>query len=95
MLPWLGWIVAALLLGYLVGTRAWPRRATLRQRTAAITAYRGRSCGELTCLLGGPPQDVEWLPDGQRLCTWRGKGCSITLLIDAQDMCLGVHDEQG
>lgn len=57
MLPCLGWVVAALLLGYLLGSR-FPERTGLRKRCSRIVVYRGRSGWELAELLGGPAQDV-------------------------------------
>ena len=94
MLPYLGWVVAALLLGYLLGSR-FPERTGLRKRCRRIVVYRGRSSREITELLGSPAQDVMRLEDGRTLRTWREGSYAITLCFDAQDVCLGVHDEQG
>lgn len=91
----LGWIVAALLLGYLLGVRAWQTPLTLRQRCARVAVYRARRLEELSALLGGPAQEMQALPDGHTLRTWRQRGYSITLRFDADDVCLGVYDEHG
>lgn len=90
----LGWIAAALLLGYIWGK--WHRRpGMLRERCAEIVSFRGRRLPEVMALLGGPAQDVHTLPDGQTWRTWRECGYAITLRFDAQDVCQGVYDEQG
>lgn len=94
MLPCLGWVAAALLLGYLLGSRTLGRKG-LRKRCSRIAVYRGRSGWELAELLGGPAQDVTRLTEGNTLRTWREGDYAITLCFDAQDVCLGVHDEQG
>lgn len=88
----LGWVVAALLLGYLVGSR---KKTGLRRRCSRIAVYRGRSGQELAALLGGPAQEVTRTAEGHTLRSWRGGGYVITLRFDAQDVCLGVHDEYG
>ena len=91
---WWGWIVAAVLLGYILG-QDWRSTKRLRQRCMEIVSFRGRRLPEVMALLGGPAQDVHSLPDGQTWRTWRECGYAITLCFDAQDICQGVYDEQG
>lgn len=95
MWPCLGWIVAALLLGYLIGTRPWKKTLKLRKRCAQIAVYRGRRADELFMLLGGAAQEVTMLPDGRKLCKWQQNGYSITLCFGPDDVCQGVYDECG
>lgn len=94
MWPCLGWIVAALLLGYLLGSHA-RKEPGLRKRSGRIAVYRGRSGLEITELLGGPAQETTVLQDGHVLRTWRGEGYAITLRFDGKDVCQGVYDECG
>lgn len=91
---WLGWIVAALMLGYVLGGRL-QQTETLRKRCARIAVYRGRRHVELMELLGGAAQEVKTRPGGLLLRTWRQGGYAITLCFDGDDVCLGVHEECG
>lgn len=89
-----GWLVAMLLLGYILGTRARRERLTLRMRCGQIRDFRGRHAAELTALLGGLAQDMRQTRCGC-LRTWREHGFEITLSFDEKDVCLGVHEERG
>lgn len=91
---WLGWLTAALLLGYILGT-SWNKPDSLRNRCAGIISFRGKGVAEVMLLLDAPAQEVQTLPDGTILRTWRQHGYAITLAFDARDVCQGVYDEGG
>ena len=42
----------------------------------------------------GDPQTDTQQKDGRSLRTWQEDGYSVTLLFDAQGLCLGVEDER-
>lgn len=94
---YLGWVVAAFLLGFLAayivrrGKKA-PR--TLRQRFSSVPTFYGRTLVEIQRLAGNAPYSTSHKTDGRTLRTWRDGNYSITLLFDVCDVCLGVEEER-
>lgn len=92
MFIYLGWIAAAFLAGVLFTLWMKGRRPSLRQRVSIAAVFRGKTYREITREIDAP-QTIIQQPDGRSLRTWREDGYSISLLFDAQDLCLGVTDE--
>ena len=92
MFIYLGWIAAAFLAGVLFTLWMKGRRPSLRQRVTVAAVFRGKTYQEITREIDAP-QTIIQQPDGRSLRTWREDGYSISLLFDAQDLCLGVTDE--
>ena len=94
---YLGWIIAAFLLG--AATAVWIAwrllyRRPLRERLNALGAIEGRDLSEISRQVRASPCAVRPYGGGRMLRTWRGEGYAITLLFDGQDFCLGVMEEQ-
>lgn len=92
MLLYLGWIVAAFLMGVLLTVILQRRKPTLQRRVIQMGVFAGRAYGQILGRLGAPQAEAR-LADGQTVRTWRNRDYSISLLFDAQDMCAGVEDE--
>ena len=93
MLIYFGWIIAAFLAGILLAGWVRARRLSLRTRVRRAAVFRGKTCQEVLSEMNAPQLTVRQA-DGNTLRVWREKGYSISLLFDAQDMCLGVEDER-
>ena len=93
MLVYLGWIAAAFLAGVLFTIRVETRRQSLQKRVAEAAVFRGKTYQEIRREIDEPQSSIQ-RTDGSILRTWRENGYSISLLFDAQNMCLGVEDEQ-
>ncbi len=95
MLLYLGWVVAAFLIGF--GLAWWLRRRekSLRRRVSQIPLFRGKTYAEILRELGGEPHSTIRQADDSALRTWRDKGgYSISLAFDARDLCMGVVEEK-
>ena len=92
MLIYLGWIAAAFLAGILFALWLKARRSSLRQRVLDAAVFRGKTYQEITREIDAP-QTIIRQTDGRTLRTWQEDGYSISLLFDAQDLCLGVESE--
>ncbi len=94
---YLGWIVAAFLGGVLMALWFWQRknRCTLRERFSQVESFRGRSYREVLTIAGTKPNTIVHQADGTTRRVWCEEGYFIALAFDAQDVCLGVIDEEG
>ena len=93
MLIYLGWIVAAFLAGILFTLWLRARKPSLQQRVAEASVFRGKTYREVMSEIGAA-QAIIQQADGRTLRTWQEDVYSISLLFDAQELCLGVEDEQ-
>lgn len=93
MLVYLGWIAAAFMAGILYAGWMKGRRPSLQMRVEKTGYFRGKSYKEILREMNAP-QTIIQQTNGRTLRTWQEDGCSITLLFDAQDLCLGVESEQ-
>ncbi len=93
MLVYLGWIAAAFLAGILFAGWLYHRRPSLESRVKKAAVFRGKTCREVISEIG-PAQKIIRQSNGYTLRTWKEGEYSISLLFDAQDICLGVEDEQ-
>ena len=93
MLIYLGWIAAAFLAGILLTLWLKARRPSLRQRVKDAAVFRGKTYREVMSEIGAA-QAIIQQADGRTLRTWQEDGYSVTLLFDAQGLCLGVEDER-
>ena len=92
----LGWILAGLFLGILIG-RGMLRRAppTLCERLDALGVLRGKDYATIRDAAGGVPDIAAPQADGSRLCVWEEESYRVTLRFDGAGVCLGVEDERG
>ena len=93
MLVYLGWIAAAFMAGILFAGWIKSRRPSLQTRVEKAGYFRGKSYKEILREMNAP-QTIIRQPDGSTLRTWQEDGYSISLLFDAQDLCLGVESER-
>jgi len=93
-MAYLGWFVAGVVLGWLLGMRSQRQRLTLQQRSASVTTFSGRSFREIIALLERLPASRAPLPQGRVLYTWREQEYELRLMFDAGNICLGVYDER-
>ena len=93
MLVYLGWIAAAFMAGILFAGWMKNRRPSLQTRVEKAGYFRGKSYKEILREMNAP-QTVIQQTDGHTLRTWQEDGYSISLLFDAQDLCLGVESER-
>lgn len=93
-MAYLGWLIAGIILGCILGIRLQRTRLTLQQRSASVTTFRGRSIQETIALLERLPRRSEALPDGCTLYTWQESGYVLRLLFDTGQTCMGVYDER-
>ena len=93
MLVYLGWIAAAFMAGILFAGWIKSRRPSLQTRVEKAGYFRGKSYKEILREMNAP-QTVIQQTDGRTLRTWQEDGYSISLLFDAQDLCLGVESER-
>ncbi len=94
MLIYLGWVVAAFLAGILLASWVRSYRLPLRTRVRRAAVFRGKTCQEVLDEMNSPQVTIR-LANGNVLRTWCENGYSISLLFDAQDVCLGVESESG
>ena len=94
MLAYLGWIVAAFLGGFLLALSQRKKRPSLRENFARVEFLKGRGYREILAIAGAKPDSVIHQADGRIIKVWKETGYSISLEFDAQDICLGVMDEQ-
>lgn len=96
MLAYIGWIVAAFLGGFLLSLFLWQRKPphSLRDNFARVEFFKGRSYREILAIAGTKPDSIIQQTDGRIIKMWKEAGYSIALEFDAQDVCLGVMDEQ-
>ena len=80
MLIYLGWIVAAFLGGFLLALWQRKKHHSLRENFARVEFFK--------------PNSIIQQADGRIIKVWKESGYSISLEFDAQDICLGVMDEQ-
>ena len=92
MVNYIGWILAAFLGGSLLTQWLLRTGDSLPRRVARLGTFRGRSYAEILERLRSP-QEVNPRADGSVVRTWRSADYSISLLFDAQDICLGVQSE--
>ena len=71
----LGWIVAALLAGVLLGLSMKHRKTSLQKRVFQMGVFAGRSYAEILRTLVGPHMVVRQA-NGQTLRTWRNRDYS-------------------
>ena len=92
---YLGWIVAAFLGGFLLALWFWQRKTqrSLRERFSHVEAFQGRSYREVLTIADAKPNTIVHQADGNTQKVWREEGYFIALAFDAQDVCLGVIDE--
>ena len=90
-----GWILAGLLLGILIG-RAMLRRAppSLCERLDALGVLRGKDYATIRDTAGGVPVSTALQADGSRLCVWEEEGYRIAVRFDGTGVCLGVEEER-
>ena len=94
MLAYLGWIVAAFLGGFLLALRQRRKRPSLRENFARVEFFKGRGYREIVAIAGAKPDSIIRQANGHVIKVWKEIGYSISLEFDAQDICLGVMDEQ-
>ena len=94
MLAYLGWIVAAVLGGFLLALRQRRKRPSLRDNFARVERFNGRSYREILAIAGVRPDSIIQQADGHSIRVWKEFGYSISLGFDESDVCLGVMDEQ-
>lgn len=93
---YLGWILAAFLSGALLAGLLLTRRKrqSVRSGLSAIDTFMGKSYAQVLAIARTTPQATDRTANGQVLRTWFDGDYSISLLFDAQDICLGVQDER-
>ena len=93
---YLGWIVAAFLLGLLAAQSAYRRRKrrTLRERLTSIPTFYGKTLAEVQRIARDAPYQTSRKANGQIVRTWRENDYILSLLFDACDVCLGVEEER-
>lgn len=94
MLVYLGWIVAAFLGGFLLALWQRKKHHSLRENFARVECFKGRGYREILAIAGAKPNSIIQQVDGRIIKVWKEIGYSISLEFDAQDICLGVMDEQ-
>ena len=94
MLVYLGWIVAAFLGGFLLALWQRKKHHSLRENFARVEFFKGRGYREIVAIAGAKPNSIIQQADGRIIKVWKECGYSISLGFDAQDICLGVMDEQ-
>ena len=94
MLIYLGWIVAAFLGGFLLALWQRKKRHSLRENFSRVEFFKGRGYLEIVAIAGAKPNSIIQQADGRIIKVWKEIGYSISLEFDAQDICLGVMDEQ-
>ena len=94
MLIYLGWIVAAFLGGFLLALWQRKKRHSLRENFSRVEFFKGRGYREIVAIAGSRPNSIIQQADGRIIKVWKEIGYSISLEFDAQDICLGVMDEQ-
>lgn len=67
---------------------------SLRDNFARVEFFKGRSYREILAIAGTKPDSIIQQTDGRIIKMWKEAGYSIALEFDAQDVCLGVMDEQ-
>ena len=92
MLIYLGWIAAAFLAGILFADWFRRRKPSLHTRAKKAAVFRGKTYREIVSEISEPQTTIQ-RTDRCTLRTWQEDGYSLTLLFDAQDMCLGVEEE--
>lgn len=91
---YLGWVAAAFMVGFSLASWLKQRRPNLRQYISQTPVFRGKTYAEILREVGIDPQMAVHKTDGHILRTWHDhSGYSISLLFDANDLCLGVEDE--
>ncbi len=93
---YLGWILAAFLSGALLAGLLLTRRKqqSVRQSFSEIDTFMGKSYAQVLAIARTTPLATDHIANGQVLRTWFDGDYSISLLFDAQDICLGVQDER-
>lgn len=94
MLIYLGWILAAFLGGFLLALWQRKKHHSLRENFARVEFFKGRGYREIVAIAGAKPNNIIQQADGRIIKVWKEIGYSISLEFDAQDICLGVMDEQ-
>ena len=94
MLIYLGWIAAAFLGGFLLALWQRKKHHSLRENFARVEFFKGRGYREIVAIAGSRPNSIIQQADGHIIKVWKEIGYSISLEFDAQDICLGVMDEQ-
>ena len=74
----------------------WQRKKhhSLRENFARVEFFKGRGYREIVAIAGAKPNSIIQQADGRIIKVWKEIGYSISLEFDAQDICLGVMDEQ-
>ena len=93
MLVYLGWILAAFLLGFLIALFC-IRRRSLRAHFANVDNFRGREYKEILAAAGREPDESIRRPDGRSVYTWQDRDYAISLLYDGSGLGLGVEDDR-
>ena len=94
MLIYLGWILAAFLGGFLLALWQRKKHHSLRENFVRVQFFKGRGYREIVAIAGAKPNSIIQQADGRIIKVWKEIGYSISLEFDAQDICLGVMDEQ-
>lgn len=94
MLIYLGWILAAFLGGFLLALWQRKKHHSLRENFVRVEFFKGRGYREIVAIAGAKPNSIIQQADGRIIKVWKEIGYSISLEFDAQDICLGVMDEQ-
>ena len=94
MLIYLGWILAAFLGGFLLALWQRKKHHSLRENFSRVEFFKGRGYRESVAIAGAKPNSIIQQADGRIIKVWKEIGYSISLEFDAQDICLGVMDEQ-
>lgn len=94
MLIYLGWIVAAFLGGFLLALWQRKKHHSLRENFARVEFFKGRGYREIVAIAESKPNSIIQQADGRIIKVWKEIGYSISLEFDAQDICLGIMDEQ-
>ena len=92
-LPVIGWVLAALFLGILVGERLPRGSPTLCERLDALGVLRGRDYATIRDTAGCAPCADLPRENGEHTAVWEGDGYRISVRFDAEGMCLGVEEE--
>ena len=94
-MPVLGWAIAALLFGILLGERLPRGSPTLSDRLDALGVLRGKDYATIRDAAACAPAAVLSRENGERTAVWEAEGYRISLRFDAAGICLGAEEETG
>ncbi len=92
---YLGWIVAAFLMGCIITALYYTHRRTLREKIAAMGSLVGKEYAKIEAEVKATPRSTVRDANGHTLRAWEEGKYFISMLFDQNDICLGVMDERG